>query len=130
MRVAIVGSRECGSHIQRTREILFVLRAYPAGTVVISGGAIGIDGLAAKAARALGLEVVEHLPEWNRLGRRAGFERNKAIVNDCDELHAWWDGKSRGTAHSIGLARAAGKLTIVHNIASASLDGAGTGEGK
>jgi YspA, cpYpsA-related SLOG family len=120
VRVAIVGSRECGSHIKRTREILAVLRGYPPDTVVISGGAMGIDGLAARAARALGLAVVEYLPDWKTLGRRAGFERNKTIINDCDEVHAWWDGKSRGTARSIGLARKAGKPVTIHDIASSA----------
>ena len=98
-------------------EVLAVLRGYPADTVVVSGGAIGIDGIAVRAARALGMTLVEHLPDWKRLRRRAGFVRNKTIVDDSDEVHAWWDGESRGTASTIELARKAGKPVTVHAIA-------------
>lgn len=111
-----MGSRECGSHAKRMREILAVLRGYGPGTIVVSGGAPGIDSLGADCGRALALAVHEYPADWKTLGKRAGFVRNQTIVDNCDELHAWWDGKSRGTAHTIGLARKAGKPTFVHAI--------------
>lgn len=119
MKVAIVGSRECGGHHKRKTEILAVLRAYLSEHVhveLVSGGAMGIDMLANRCAVALGLFMIEFLPDWKGLGKRAGFERNKTIVENCDELHAWWDGKSRGTKHLIDLARKAGKPVVVHTI--------------
>ncbi len=70
----------------------------------------------------MALPYVEHPADWKRLGKRAGFARNQTIVDDCDEVLAWWDGKSRGTAHTIGMARKAGKPVTVHEIATPAQD--------
>ena len=115
MRVGIVGSRDCGSHLRRTQEILAVLRAYGPGTVVVSGDCpTGIDMIAKRCAKALGLEYVGHPADWKRLGKRAGFARNGTIVADTDEGHAWWNGISRGTMDTVEKYKKAGKLVIVH----------------
>jgi len=116
MRVAIVGSRDCGSHHKRMTEILKVLREYGKDAVVISGGARGIDWIGFRCAIALGLECRDYLPNWEMFGKKAGFMRNQQIVDNCDEVHAWWDGKSRGTADTIRRARKAGKPVIIHEI--------------
>lgn len=116
MRIAIVGSRECGSHHRRLTEVLAVLRAHGPDVEVISGGAPGMDTIGARAARGLGLKLTEYPADWKTFGKRAGFLRNQTIVDNCDELHAWWDGKSRGTAHTIGLARKAGKPVTIHDL--------------
>jgi hypothetical protein len=39
----------------------------------------------------------------------AGPIRNKLIVEVCDEVIAFWDGKSTGTKHSINYAKELGK---------------------
>ena len=49
-----------------------------------------------------------------RLGRGAGFVRNRAIVEAANVVVAFWDGRSRGTAHTIGLAREAGRQVVVY----------------
>lgn len=105
MRVAVVGSRSW-----RDEERVFkVIRSLPPGAVVVSGGARGADRIAARCARSLQYAVVEHLADWDTYGRRAGMIRNQVLVDDCDALLAFWDGRSRGTLHSIRLAVAAGK---------------------
>ncbi len=106
-RVAIVGSRtypELGHVISYVRDL-------PPGTTIVSGGARGVDKAAADTARfsSKGLSVVEHLPDYQRYGKVAPLERNRLIVADCDRLVAFWDGKSTGTMHAVGLARKAGK---------------------
>lgn len=105
MRVAIVGSRGY-RYMHLVRDFVASL---PAGAVVVSGGALGVDSVAAQAAEACGLEVVIHHADWARRGRRAGPERNARMVADADEVVAFWDGSSRGTADTISRARAAGK---------------------
>jgi predicted Rossmann fold nucleotide-binding protein DprA/Smf involved in DNA uptake len=110
MRVAIVGSREY-SNLNRVREFV---KALPPGTVVISGGARGVDHTAATAARIRGLEVVEYLAEWEHYGQRAGFMRNADIVAAADRVVAFWDGQSRGTQHTIQLATNAGKDVTIY----------------
>ena len=104
-RVAIVGSRGF-KVLERVEEYV---RWLPDGTVVISGGAYGVDQAAARAARARGLEVVEILPQWGKYGRFAALHRNGEIAAACDRMVAFWDGKSRGTWDSILKARALGK---------------------
>ncbi len=114
MRIAIVGSRNCGNHRDRSDEIHLVLESHDYMCIVVSGGARGIDTLAREAAESTGCYYEEFLPDWKTYGKKAGFLRNQTIVDSCDELHAWWDGKSRGTAHSIELAKKAGKPVIIH----------------
>jgi predicted Rossmann fold nucleotide-binding protein DprA/Smf involved in DNA uptake len=108
--VAIVGSRAF-SDLESVRRFVQTL---PVGTVIVSGGARGVDRCAATAARDHGLRVVEYLAQWDRWGRRAGFIRNQQIVQRCDRLVAFWDGSSSGTRHSIELARQLGRPVIVH----------------
>jgi hypothetical protein len=129
-RVAIVGSRyrlpipggDPGDDFyeeqlwvaSRNREVIrkieILIMDLPKDTVVISGGAGGVDTWAAKLARRHGLAVVVHRAEWNTYGKRAGMLRNATIVEDATEVWAFWDGKSKGTANTIERARIAGKL--------------------
>lgn len=118
-RVAFVGSRSWNDE----RAIGNRIADLDDGDVVVTGGARGADRLAAKRARARGLIVALHLPDWRRHGLRAAFIRNQAIVDDCDRLVAFWDGESRGTADVIERARKAGKP--VHVVTRA----VGRGEG-
>jgi hypothetical protein len=106
--VAIVGGRDFSDYP------LMVERAdamHP--TRVVSGGASGADSLAARYARERGLPLVELHADWRRWGKSAGLRRNVDIVQQADIVLAFWDGASRGTAHTIRTARGAGKTCIV-----------------
>jgi hypothetical protein len=86
----------------------------PEGSVVVSGGAIGVDSVAAEAARSRGLEVVEHLPDYERHGgKMAPLVRNILIVDDSDEIIAFPAPWSTGTWHAVGVARDKGKTLCV-----------------
>jgi predicted Rossmann fold nucleotide-binding protein DprA/Smf involved in DNA uptake len=76
---------------------------------IISGGAIGADTLARKYAETQGIPLTEHKPDYKTWGKKAPLERNKMIVQECDQVIAFWDGKSRGTAHAIRTAERMGK---------------------
>ena len=82
-------------------------------TAVLSGGARGIDTLAAECAARLGLQSVIFAPDRRRNpGRmiyRALHERNQRIVDNCDLLLAVWDGISTGTRDTCRRAEAAGR---------------------
>lgn len=97
MRIAIVGSRS----FHNKQGVFDYVYTLPRGTVIISGGAVGVDSWAAAAARAYNLEVIEFLPEWDKYGKSAGFKRNTLIVEAVDMVVAFWDGKSNGTKNSI-----------------------------
>lgn len=104
MKVAIVGSRsissvDIGGHLAGLGEV----------SAIVSGGARGVDTLAAGYARSHGLELIEFLPDYARYGRRAPLVRNIQIVEAADVVIAFWDGRSRGTAYTIREARKRGK---------------------
>jgi len=61
-------------------ELRHHLRPSDGITRVWSGGARGADTLAASWCRRNGVAVREFLPDWRRLGRRAGFVRTRTIV--------------------------------------------------
>jgi predicted Rossmann fold nucleotide-binding protein DprA/Smf involved in DNA uptake len=109
-KIAIVGSRV----LRPRKQIYDLLVGKPGNTIVISGGARGVDEVAEEIARHLRLEVEIFPADWDTYGMSAGYLRNKQIVEAADEIFVYWDGVSRGSMHTINLARAAGKpLTIV-----------------
>lgn len=111
MRVAVVGSREYPS-LEAVRQFVWECERT---TVIVSGGAAGVDRAAVDEAKRLNMPYEEHLPDWNRYGRRAGAVRNAEIVGRADEVVAFWDGKSKGTAITIRMAREAGRPVRVFN---------------
>lgn len=104
MKIAIVGSRD----FDRLDLVIEYVKALPKDTIVVSGGARGVDQIAAVAAHNAGLVVVVYRADWAR-GITAGFERNTLIVEQADMVVAFWDGKSKGTMDTIKKASAAGK---------------------
>lgn len=109
LKIAIVGSRGLDVDIYNyiPPEIF--------GTV-ISGGADGVDTWARYFAEDNGIELIEFLPDYKKYGRNAPLVRNKQIVDACDLVVAFWDGKSRGTMHTVNYARKIGKAVKVYNL--------------
>ena len=81
---------------------------------IISGGAKGADKLAARYAIERGIPLKEFIPDWDRLGKQAGYLRNEKIVQASDEIVAFWDQKSRGTKHTIDIANRLGKDVAIY----------------
>lgn len=107
VRHAIVGSR----HFWDLDMVATYVGMLPLDTVIVSGGAAGVDVRATVAAVKRGMpKPIVFLPDWDRYGKRAGPLRNQQIVDECDILTAFWDGRSPGTADSIRRATYAGKL--------------------
>lgn len=97
----------------RTAVVEYVM-SLPEGSVVVSGGAMGVDSIAVETARTRGLEVVEHLPDYERHGgKMAPLVRNILIVDDSDYITAFPAPWSTGTWHAIGVARDKGKTLCV-----------------
>lgn len=110
-RIAIVGSRR---RVDRAA-IEAAVVVLPSDTVVIVGGSRGPDRWAATAARARGLQVVEHCPDLSGVrcrgeAARRYFARNQALVDDSDRIIAFPAAdRSGGTEDTIRRAVAAGK---------------------
>lgn len=124
-RVAIVGSRE-HPNLELVREYV---RGLPKGTVVISGGALGVDQAAAEVAWDRELELIEYVvemrgpmlgrlvveylhnrgkhdrPAWQfhhgESWRTALLFRNTCIAGDCTRMVAFVDGSKGGTWDAI-----------------------------
>jgi len=110
MRLAVVGSR----NYEPLEDVRIFIRSLTPETVIISGGARGVDRTAAEEAKKRGLAVEVFLPNWAMYPRSAGLIRNSRIVDECDELVAFWDGKSPGTRDSVKKASNVGKLRALY----------------
>lgn len=96
-KYGIVGSRK-----RKDREsVVAAVDRLPTKSVVVSGGAEGPDTWAVEAAKARGLQTVEHLPKKVRGATRwqateAFYARNQLIVDDSDELIAFVSADRKG----------------------------------
>jgi hypothetical protein len=144
--VAVVGSRppkwdapaaDQIAYAERMAAVDAYVRSLPAEVRIVSGGSLGVDSWAERAAiryrRAFGsyrprrqrdgtwrIEVISFtaegegssllLPEVFSWFTPAALWRNGEMVRVAAGVKAFWDGRSRGTADTIRKARAAGKL--------------------
>ena len=76
----------------------------------------GADTYARLFAQQHNLQLIEFLPDYDKYGRNAPLIRNKLIVENCDCLIAFWDGKSRGTKYTLDYATKLGKSTKIVQI--------------
>ena len=119
MKLAIIGSRGFSDygHLSYVMTEWFGRYAndnpYSLVTEVISGGANGADKLGARWAKENNIKLTEFIPDWEKLGKRAGFVRNEDIVKASDCVLAFWDGVSRGTANSLSIAKRLKKPCLV-----------------
>lgn len=114
MNLAVVGGRTFNDYAG-LEAMLDSLVAGFGFTTIVSGGANGADSLGERYAKERGMKTIIHLPDWKTHGKAAGMIRNKDIVRDADMVVAFWDGKSRGTRNSIGIAQKTKKnVLIVH----------------
>lgn len=108
MNVLICGSRRFADPFTVSLAIDQRVQELPDDCTVIVGGANGADQIAEEAARRHGRPVVIHKADWNKHGKRAGILRNLEMLKEADFVVAFWDGKSRGTEHTICEARRRG----------------------
>lgn len=108
MKIAVVGSREFPDRGFVESKVVewLTLNDNPE---LISGGANGVDTWAECVADNLQIKKSIYHAHWSKYGIKAGYMRNVDIVKNSDMVLAFWDGKSKGTKHSIDLAIKAGK---------------------
>lgn len=104
MKVAVIGSRE----YQNEAQVRAYVRGLPVGTVLVSGGARGVDSWAADEAVKAGLPApIVIKPDYNGKAlwerKRAPLERNLVLVAEASRVVAFWSGAptSTGTVHAV-----------------------------
>ena len=113
MRVAIVGSRKFYDFYHVVK-VMRDFRKEHEVEAIISGKAFGADFLGEMYARSRGINFIGHQANWELHGRSAGMIRNLDIVEDSDEVIAFWDGKSKGTQNTISVTQDKGKKVHIH----------------
>jgi hypothetical protein len=124
--IAIVGSRDF-PNLELVRNFV---EGLDDGTVIVTGGARGVDQVAEDAALSCAFTVQVIKPDWQRYGRGAGMIRNTQIEKVSDEVVAFWDGQSRGTEDTINKFRKAGKPVTIYGPDGKSLKCPGTQQGE
>ena len=102
MKYLIAGSRDFNNY----NLLLEVLNQYEKPDVIIEGGARGADLLGKRFAKENNIECLEYKANWDKYGKSAGYKRNIEMVNQLnhnDIAFIFWDGKSKGTKHTIDL---------------------------
>ena len=103
--IAVVGSRgivKCAALVARLAQL--------APDQVVSGGAAGVDSLAAAWARAHGVPLLELRPDYATHGPTAATHvRNAEIVKRATLVLVVWDGRSKGTLSTLRAARRLGR---------------------
>lgn len=104
----------CGSRDYPRLDVvrLRILRFGP-NAVLIVGGARGPDRVAEEIGRDVGMDVRVFRADWSRYGRSAGYRRNADMVRELMDgppddrrlVVAFYDGRSKGTAHTMTTAR-------------------------
>jgi len=116
-KIAVVGSRSYDTPqdwIEFRKTMLEIIQDDE--VMFISGGANGSDTMAEKFAKLYSIPILIWYANWNKFKKSAGFIRNQQIVDNAEELIAFWDGESKGTQHSIELANKKGIPVTVINI--------------
>lgn len=102
MKLLIAGSRDITD---------FDLAPYISAEVthIISGGANGVDTLAEDYADKHRISKTVLRPDYSRYKKGAPLKRNDEMVEMADEVLVIWNGRSRGTRHTIDYAKKMGK---------------------
>jgi len=103
----VVGSRSFTDYDLLRRKLDFFLQNQQK-VVIVSGGATGADSLAERYAEEKGYPLMVFKADWS-LGKGAGYIRNEKMHRFIAGFPkrgcaAFWDGQSKGTKQSFGLA--------------------------
>ena len=104
----VVGSRSFNNYDLMSNSLDYFLQNQKQ-VVIVSGEAQGADQMSKRYAKEKGYRYVGFPADWS-MGRYAGYERNKKMHRYITHFPkrgvvAFWDGVSKGTAHSFSLAK-------------------------
>ena len=105
----VVGSRSFTDYDLLCSKLDMFTSNYKSVTI-ISGGADGADALAKRYAKEHHREYFEFPAMWDIFDKKAGYIRNLHMHQFISQFNhrgvvAFWDGASKGTAHTFELAK-------------------------
>jgi len=106
MRLAVIGTKKFTEY----NFLSSILKQTSNIDMIISGGAVGTDTLAEKYATKNKINFLKFPPNYKNYGDKAKHIRDKLIVEECDELIAFWDGECEGTKYTLDYAEQLGKV--------------------
>ena len=117
MKVIVAGGRDFKDYKLLKETLDNFQQEYGNITEIISGGARGSDKLGEQYANENNIPIKRFVPDWNGLGKKAGFVRNRQMGDYAKEhngmLVAFWDKQSRGTKSMIDYATKIGLKSVV-----------------
>ena len=103
-KVIVAGGRDFSDYdlLCTTLHHLLSKRSYVEN---VSGMARGADSLALRYAEENHYRVKKFPANWDMDGNSAGYKRNVVMARYADACVCFWDGKSKGTADMIRVAK-------------------------
>lgn len=115
-KVAVVGTRAPKMSYSQWEKLLLAEISPEEISLVVSGGAQGIDTYAKLFAGHHHIPLMEFAPDYARYGNHAPLRRNTQIVKEASLVIAFPSADSRGTLHSIAEAKRMNKSLKVVRI--------------
>jgi hypothetical protein len=98
MKLLIAGSRTLSPSVAFIYGAVESFRL-PKLKEVVSGAANGVDSAGEDFADYYDIEIRRFYPDWDGLGKSAGYKRNLEMGQYADALLLIWDGESKGSGH-------------------------------
>ena len=111
MKIAVIGSRDFEDYDMMKKEVIdFIIKENldKTNVIIVSGGARGADSLAERLSKEMNWDLFVFRAKWRQNGiydNSAGYKRNKTIIDNSDAVIAFRIKNSKGTTHSIELAK-------------------------
>lgn len=123
LRLLIAGSRDFDNYSYLESCVSKFIKEHKEYNItIISGNARGADKLGEKFGIEHGIKVHRFKADWEKFGKSAGYIRNTQMLDFIQEPNckgvvlAFWDGKSKGTKHTITNAKKRDIETIIFRI--------------
>ena len=116
LNVAIVGTRTPKLSYSEWEKLLLEEISPEDLSLIVSGGAAGIDTYAKLFAGRHHIPLMEFLPDYSKFGIKAPLIRNTKIIKEASKVIAFPSEESRGTFHAISEARRLKKTVVVKKI--------------
>lgn len=116
MKIVIVGTRTPKVSYSEWEKLLLAKLSPNDVSLVVSGGAQGIDTYAKLFAGRHHIPLMEFTPDYARFGKQAPLRRNTLIIKEASKVIAFPSADSRGTQHAISEARRMNRTVVVVNI--------------